>query len=177
MANFKAKLRVVGIYFNKFIEFDDGGNPVTIETLHNEAMSQFPIGTSGGIFFTGSFEQPDGSRAKPNPIRAVSHNYPGRYDFNANGSLEDSVDGLTLGGNDRTKGIYELSEQLIDKGLLAWQYYVIRDAELISTTPPNRGFNPYQGFILKTGDEVIWRLVSIATSPLAQSYRELRLSI
>ena len=175
MVFFRAKLRVVGVYFNKFIEFDDDGSQVTIEDLHNEAMSQFPISRPGGIFFTGSFQQPDGSSTKPNPIVAISHNYPGKYDFNANNSLTDEVDGKTLGGNNRPAGIYELSEQLIENGLLAWQYYVMRGGELVSKTKPERGFNSYQGFVLENGDEVTWRLVSIATDVIAKSYREKRL--
>jgi hypothetical protein len=176
VALFHVKLRVVGIYFNRLIKFDDGGKAVTIETLHNAAMSQFPISRQNGIFFTGSFEQPDGSESKEgNPIRTVSHNYSGKYDFNGNGSLKDAVDGPTLGGNFRPKGIYELSEQLIENGLLAWQYYVMRGGKLVSKTPPERGFNPYGEFILQDKDEVTWRLVSIATKPLAGSHRELRL--
>jgi hypothetical protein len=176
LAQLNIKLRVVGVYFNRLITFDDGGKTATIETLHNAAMSQCPISRLGGILFTGSFEQPSGlDPKKPNPIRAVSHNYSGRFDFNGNGSLSDAVDGETLGGNSRPPGIYELSEQLINNGLLAWQYYVRRGGKLVSKTPPERGFNNYQGFVLKDKDEVTWRLVSIATKPLAGSYRELRL--
>jgi hypothetical protein len=179
VALFHVKLRVVGIYFNRRFTFDDSGKPVTIETLHNEAMSKCPISQRGGIFFTGSFEQPDGSIDKTgNPIRTISHNYLGQYDFNGDGLIKippDGPDGLTLGGRNRLEGIYELSEQLIENGLLAWQYYVMRGKKLVSTTPPERGFNSYTGFPLKDGDEVTWRLVSIATKPIAGSYRELRL--
>lgn len=138
-------------------------------------MKKYPISRDGGIFFTGSFEQPDGSIVKPNPIRTISHKYPGKYDFDGNDSLNDEVDGRTLGDNDRPKGIYELSEQLIENGLLAWQYYVMRDGELVSKTPASRKFNSYQGFVLENNDKVTWRLVSIATTPIANSYRELRL--
>jgi hypothetical protein len=177
------RLRVVGVYFNQRIEikFDDGGDPVTIETLHNAAMEQFPFnspdGNKSGIFFTGSFQKPDGTvdPKKGNPIRTVSHSYPGKYNFNGNDSLDDKVDGETLGGNIRPKGIYELSEQLIDNGLLAWQYYVNRGGTIVSRTPSSRKFTPYQEFILKDNDLVTWRLVSIATSPLPESPRELRL--
>jgi hypothetical protein len=178
VASFQAKLRVVGIYFNRVIKFDDGGNPVTIDTLHNKAMSQFPISRKNGIFFTGSFVRTDGTISeKGNPIRTVSHNYSGKYDFNGNGSLKDAVDrdGATLGGYLRPKGIYELSEQLIENGLLAWQYYVMRGGKLVSKTPPERGFNPYEEFTLQDKDEVTWRLVSIATKPIAGSHRERRL--
>jgi hypothetical protein len=176
VAQLSVKLRVVGVYFNRVIKFDDGGNPATIETLHNAAMSQFPITRQNGIFFTGSFEQPDGSQEPDgNPLRTVSHNYSGKFDFNGNGSLKDAVDGTTLGDRSRAKGIYELSEQLIENGLLAWQYYVMRGGELVSKTPSSRKFNPYGGFVLQNNDEVTWRLVSIATKPLAGSYRELRL--
>jgi hypothetical protein len=178
VAQVNVKLRVVGVYFNRLIKFDDGGKSVTIETLHNEAMSQFPISRLGGIFFTGSFQDPDGTASSEgNPIRTISHNYSGRFDFDGNGSVKDVVDrqGQTLGGNFRAKGIYELSEQIIENGLLAWQYYVMRGGKLVSKTPPERLFNSYQGFTLKDKDEVTWRLVSIATKPLAGSHRELRL--
>lgn len=177
MAIFSAQLRVVGVYFNREITFDDGGTPVTIETLHNEAMRQSPITQKGGIFFTGSFEQPDGSTDNPNQIRTISHNYPGKYDFNGNGALTDIVDGPTLGGKERPAGIYELSEQLIGDGfgLLAWQYYVMRGGVLVSKTPAERKFNPYPSFVLQSGDEVTWRLVSIAFKPIATSMRERRL--
>ena len=176
MAKLKVKLRVVGVYFNQYITFDDGGGTATIEMLHNAAMSKCPISRPGEIFFTGSFEQPSGlDLNKPNPIRTVSHNYPGKFDFNGNGSLKDAVDGNTLGGRSRAPGIYELSEQLIENGLLAWQYYVKRGDVLASETPSSRGFQSYQTFPLKNEDEVTWRLVSIATKPIAGSYRELRL--
>jgi hypothetical protein len=176
VAKVKVKLRVVGVYFNRFIQFDDGGKPFTIETLHNKAMSQCPISRPGGIFFTGSFQQPDGTIEKEgNPLRTVSHNYPGKFDFDGNGSVKDAVDGLTLGMNSRAKGIYQLSEQIIENGLLAWQYYVMRGETLVSKTLSSRGFNSYEGFILKDNDEVTWRLVSISTKPIAGSHRELRL--
>lgn len=176
MANITVRLRVVGVYFNRSFTFDDGGKDVTIETLHNEAMSKCPITKPGGIFFTGSFQQPDGSTDDTgNPIRTISHNYSGKYDFNGNGSLGDTVDGPTLSGRNRPEGIYELSEQLIENGLLAWQYYVNRGGTIVSRTPKERGFNFYQGFILKDKDLVTWRLVSIATRPLPASSRELRL--
>jgi hypothetical protein len=176
VADINLRLRVVGVYFNRRFTFDDGGKDVTIETLHNEAMSQCPISKPGGIFFTGSFEQPDGSTpATGNPIRTISHNYSGKYDFNGNGSLGDPVDGPTLSGINRSQGIYELSEQIIENGLLAWQYYVNRGGTIVSKTPKERGFNPHQKFILKDKDLVTWRLVSIATRPLPDSTRELRL--
>lgn len=176
MAGITIRLRVVGVYFNRSFTFDDGGKDVTIETLHNEAMSKCPITKPGGIFFTGSFKQPDGSiMYNGNPIRTVSHNYPGKYDFNGNGSLKDAVDGETLGGKNRPKGIYELSEQIVENGLLAWQYYVNRGGIIVSTTTKERGFNSYQEFILKDKDLVTWRLVSIATRPLLESSRERRL--
>ncbi len=175
VAEINVRLRVVGVYFNQRFIFDDGAKSVTIETLHNEAMLKCPINKPGGIFFTGSFEQPDGSTPiMGNPIRTISHNYSGKYDFNGNGSLEDPVDGSTLSGRNRTEGIYELSEQIIENGLLAWQYYVNRGGKIVSRTPKERGFNPYQDFILKDQDLVTWRLVSIATKPLG-SNRELRL--
>jgi hypothetical protein len=176
MAPLSVKLRVVGIYFNRHIKFDDGGKPATIETLHDAATSQCPISRPGGIFFIGSQTRADGTpQIDGNQIRTVSHNYSGKFDFNGNGSLKDAVDGHTLGGKSRPPGIYELSEQVIENGLLAWQYYVMRGGKLISKTPPERGFNPYEEFILNDKDEVTWRLVSIATQPLARSYRELRL--
>jgi hypothetical protein len=175
VAEINLRLRVVGVYFNRRFKFDDGGKDVTIETLHNEAM-KIPVNKRGGILFTGSFSQPDGSTpGTGNPIRTISHNYSGKYDFNGNGSLEDSVDGPTLGGINRIEGIYELSEQIIENGLLAWQYYVNRGGTIVSRTPKERGFNPYQGFVLKDEDRVTWRLVSIATRPLPESPRELRL--
>jgi hypothetical protein len=176
MADITVRLRVVGVYFNRRFTFDDGGKPVTVETLHNEAMSKCPINQPGGIFFTGSFERPEGSTPlMGNPIRTVSHNYSGKYDFNGNGCLGDAVDGPTLGGRNRVKGIYELSEQIVENGLLAWQYYVNRGGTIVSRTPKERGFNTYQDFILKDNDLVTWRLVTIATRPLPESSRELRL--
>ena len=178
MAKIAVGLRVVGIYFNRHFEFDDGGKPVTIETLHNEAMSKCPISKHGGILFTGSFQEADGSvdiENPGNPLRTISHNYSGKFDFNGNGSLKDSVDGKTLSGYSRVKGIYELSEQIIENGLLAWQYYVDRGGEIVSKTTKDRGFNSYEGFVLENDDLVTWRLVSIATKPLPTSPRELRL--
>jgi hypothetical protein len=170
MAEITVKLRVVGIYFNRLITFDDGGKPVTIETLHNAAMLQYPINRVDGIFFTGSFQRPDGILdPEGNPIRTVSHNYSGKYDFNGNGFNEGSTadrQGETLGGKLRPPGTYELSEQLIENGLLAWQYYVKRGETIVSRTKSSRKFDSYQGFPLQNGDSVTWRLVSIATKPL-----------
>jgi hypothetical protein len=85
----------------------------------------------------------------------------------------------TLGNQSRPAGTYQLTEIAIPSGVVAWQYYVYRNG--ISTSqlkPPPvgpTGFSPAKGdgtgftgfdqFVLKDGDEVIWRQVAILRGP------------
>ena len=161
------QLRVVGIYFNTPITFESASP--SIASLMYEASKQFPIDLPGGFAYT-STKSTDPS------VVSISHNFNGRFDYDGNGSTADSVDGLTLAGETLKAGIYELIEQSIAGGLVGWQYYVIRGKDVVSTTPPSRGFQSYSKFILQDGDKVIWRLVGIAKTPVKRTSRYERIA-
>ncbi len=152
----KVQLRIVGIYFNRPIQFES--DDPTIFTVLQEAQKQFPLYSPGGFQFVST------TSTKPS-IVSFAHNYPGKYDFDGNGSIADPVDGPTLSGYIRSPGVYELKEQAIVGGVVGWQYYVIRAGEVVSKTPASRGFDSYAGFKVKDGDMVLWRLVAIGTEP------------
>jgi hypothetical protein len=162
------QLRVVGIYFNTPITFESA-NP-TIASLMYEASKQLPIDLPGGFAYTSTLS------TDPSVV-SVSHNYSGRFDFDGNGSSSDPVDGPTLRGITLPAGIYELKEQSIADGLVGWQYYVVRDNQVVSTTPASRGFLSYAKFLLQDGDKVIWRLVGIAKAPVKKTSRYERLAV
>jgi hypothetical protein len=85
----------------------------------------------------------------------------------------------TLGNQSRPAGIYQLTEIAIPSGVVAWQYYVYRNGISTSQLKPSpvgpTGYSPVKGdgksftgfdqFILKDGDEVIWRQVAILRGP------------
>lgn len=87
--------------------------------------------------------------------------------------------GLTLGGNTRPPGTYQLTEIAIPEGVVAWQYYVYRGGISVSQQQPpiapTSGFSPVKGnddgftgfdqFELLDGDEIIWRQVAILRGP------------
>lgn len=158
----KVQLRAVGIYFNRPIDFQNE-NP-TVFTVLDEAQKQFPLYTPGGFQFVST------TSTKPS-VLSLAHNFPGKYDFDGNGSVSDPVDGATLSGYNRTPGIYELKEQKIVGGVIGWQYYVVRAGSVVSATPASRGFQSYASFPVMDGDLVIWRLVAIGTEP--SKYRSL----
>lgn len=168
MSILTVKLRVVGIYFNREIKFEGGANP-TILTLLEAAKNQFPINRRGGIDYIPT-------RTSPPSLVCISHNYPGRYDYDGDGSIDGPQDGLTLSGNHRMAGIYSLAEQAIEGGVIGWQHYVVRDGQLVSKTPPSRGFQSFAVQQIQNGDEVTLRLVAIGLQPTAGSHRQLRIS-
>jgi hypothetical protein len=160
----KVQLRAVGIYFNRPIEFQNDNNDATVFTVLDEAQKQFPLSMPGGFQFV--------STTSTNPsVVSLAHNFPGKYDFDGNGSVADPVDGATLSGYKRAPGIYELKEQSIVGGVVGWQYYVVRGGVVVSATPASRGFQSYASFPVSNGDLVIWRLVAIGTEP--SKYRSL----
>lgn len=159
----KVQLRIVGIYFNRPIEFQEGADTTVFTVLH-EAQKQFPLSTPGGFQFVST------TSTSPS-IVSLAHNFPGKYDFDGNGSILDPVDGTTLSGYKRPAGIYELKEQPIVGGVIGWQYYVVRNGVVVSATPASRGFESYASFPVMNGDLVIWRLVAIGTEP--NKYRSL----
>jgi hypothetical protein len=164
------KLRIVGVYFNRKITFDDGGQPakVTIATLLDAARTQFPVSRRGGIDYVAT------AGTLPSLV-SFSHNFPGRYDFDGDGTITGPDDGPTLSGGIRHAGIYTLAEQGIDGGLVGWQHYVVRKGVLVSKTPASRGFQSFATQHIEDGDEVTWRLVAIALRHTTGT-RDLRVS-
>ena len=87
--------------------------------------------------------------------------------------------GLSLGEKRRNKGPYQLTETAIPFGVVAWQYYVYRGGISASQQKPNAvpmtgysgakgdgsGFTGFDQFVLKDGDEVIYRQVAILREP------------
>jgi hypothetical protein len=166
MALIKVKLRVVGVYLNAPVELDDKGGTLSVKDVMDAYIASHPIGSLGGLSYTesGGF------------LDSVSHNYRGVFDFDGNGSVTNPSDGKTLGDNIRPAGIYTLSEQDLANGLskLVWQYYVVApNNTLKSKTKRVNGVSMFTPFgmpltgneQIKEGDDIIWRLVAIATSP------------
>jgi hypothetical protein len=85
----------------------------------------------------------------------------------------------TLGGQSRSAGTYQLTEIAIPSGVVAWQSYVYRHGVSVTqlVPPPTgqtgyspvkgdaKGFTGFDQFVLKDGDEVIWRQVAILREP------------
>jgi hypothetical protein len=152
MPMISVKLRVVGIYFNRKIEFEVGEKP-TIENLLDAAKEQLSLGKPGGFHYE---TDPDDS----NSIGFFAHNFSGLYDFNGNGKTERG-EGETHGGNEPVPGLYMLKEQEIRGGYLAWQSYIIRGGKPAGQTTKPKGFVYFKDKEIKDEDVVIWRLVAI----------------
>jgi hypothetical protein len=89
----------------------------------------------------------------------------------------------SLGDKIRPAGLYQLTEMVIPGGVAAWQVYVYREGKSTTQLDPEsgsgyspadirispkkpRGFTPFDQTILKSGDEVIFRLIGILRGPI-----------
>jgi hypothetical protein len=171
----KIRLRVAGIYFNRFLNVppNDDGTPITIKNAMDYCKKTYNIAEKNGFDYGPKpVNMPDGRQMAV--VDWISHYFSGAYDFNGDGKITAGKDnkGKTLGDNIRKAGLYALNEQTIQSSpqiSLVWQYYVRElngDGTLRSRTmPSDGGFTSFDKFELKDHDEVIWRLVTIQFDP------------
>jgi hypothetical protein len=166
MADIRVKLRIVGLYFNTTVTLDDAGSAdgVTIQQVMDAYKNANPITAPGGMEY---MIQTGSGLFTPNTMLSISHNYPGRYDFDGDGSIQ-SNEAETLGNNVRSKGIYTLTEIPLPygNGVVAWQYYVEDAAgKLVSSTSAPADFESFTQYKVTDGQKVTWRQVAILRGP------------
>jgi len=167
------RLRIAGIYYDESFEMKD--------------LVAAPAITLSGRVAPGAaptiFELLETAVAKPGKNKAdfvyVFERRGAALSISSLGVRHQKAVGPTLGGNSRPAGTYQLTEIAIPEGVVAWQYYVYREGKAESQqqppTPPTTGFSPAKGngsgftgfdqFVLRDGDEVIWRQVAILRGP------------
>ena len=174
----KIRLRVAGIYFNRFLNVpaNADGSPITIKNAMDFCKETYNIAKEDGFDYgPKAVNMPDGRQL--NLVDCISHFFSGAYDFNGDGKITGKDNkGKTLGDNTRRAGLYALKERTIESSPqinLVWQYYVRElngDGTLRSRTmPSNSGFTSFDKFELKDHDEVIWRLVTIQFTPTVEA--------
>ena len=146
MAKIKVTLRVVGIYFKEEIAVLDTGK-LTVKDVMDAYKAKKPLSVPGGLDYR---EQSGGQYPS---ILTIRYNVP-----KGKKSLRS---GRTL-----PPGIYEISEQAISSGILAWQYYVLKpDGSLDSGGKSVTFSDPATDYKLVNGSTVIWRAVGIIYGP------------
>lgn len=173
-------LRIVGIYFNAPVTVPDSGTVSVMDVL-DLAVQQYPfkqqVGntpqTKPGLTYKSIIAYTSASAGMPPEKRisalAFSHNYIGKYDFDGNGTI-NSKEGKTLGNKKRKAGIYTLEEfkNKENGAVLVWQYYVVEPSGLVrSRTKLGTGFELADKFVVEDKDEIIWRLVAIQPTAVA----------
>lgn len=153
-------LKLVGLYFERTVTITDS-TPTVLDALD--------AARAAGLINFGLKEEPNKSRADES-VDFIEHRL--------------ALDVLSKGKKIRTKGLYRIQEERKPAGLPgnfrveAWQYYIERPLEifdattnariLVSKTLPGDGFKvPGRSELLKDGDIVIWRNVTILTGPTA----------
>lgn len=101
-----------GRVLNWLITFEEGINPA-IATLLDAARTKRPLGVDGGLDYVAT------TSTYPSMV-SFSHNFPGILDFDGDGVLTGANDGPTLRGSFSPAGIYTLTEQMIEGGLVGW---------------------------------------------------------
>lgn len=177
----KITLRIVGLYFNKPVYFDDLTG-VTVRDVLDEYIRLNPdLSKPGGLEYS---RFPRNKPTGTDFLKTFTYHFEGDYDYNGDGIIvpqPGGPDGTSLGNKKRDEGIYTLSEDfednLADKTVgLIWQYYVVapetKDGRGVvkSRTPESRKFNAFgdntsPGYTLEDGDTIIWRLIAIVRSP------------
>lgn len=166
------RLRVAGIYYDEKFELADL-KPVPAFVIPGRAAPAGPT----------IFELLEAAQRKPGVNKDnfiyVFERRGKTLSITSLGVNHTEVIGQTLGEKRREKGQYQLTEIAIPFGVVAWQYYVYRSGISVSQqtppSPPTSGFSPATGngtgftgfdqFVLKDGDEVIYRQVAILRQP------------
>jgi hypothetical protein len=146
MPKIKVKLRVVGIYFNETVEVNKA-HPITVKDVMVAYRAKYPLSTPGGLDFR---EQIGGTFPS---ILTIRYNVPpGKKSLRS--------------GRPLNPGIYEISEQAISSGVLAWQYYVLKpDGSLDSGSKSVTYSDPATDYKLVNESTIIWRAVGIIYGP------------
>ena len=136
MASISVKLRVVGIQFHTTVTIDKA-NPTIVDLLEAARAN------SSGFNFVIA---PDGTLHQASAIKPAGNSISSGRSFPA--------------------GLYVLSDGVAgDNSVTTWQWYLIRNGLQINL--PNAHVEPFSTHspTLENGDEVIWRLVVVATRP------------
>jgi hypothetical protein len=167
------RLRIAGIYYDESFKMEELVAAPAITLPGRDAPGAGPT----------IFELLETAVAKPGENKSdfvyVFERRGKALSITSLGVRHDKEFGPTLGRNTRRNGIYQLTEIAIPEGVVAWQYYVYRGGKSESQqqppTPPTTGFSPAKGngrgftgfdqFVLRDGDEVIWRQVAILRGP------------
>lgn len=156
----KITLKLVGLFFERTVTITDT-TPTVLDALNaakNAGLMNFGLRALPGV------------PVVDQSVQFIEHRL--------------ALDVLSKGNKIRTKGLYRIQEERTPAGLPgnfrveAWQYYIERPLEifdattnariLVSKTLPGDGFKvPGRSELLKDGDIVIWRNVTILTGPTA----------
>jgi hypothetical protein len=176
------RLRIAGIYFDDFFPFAElgtistritgvkpSGKPTILELLEvawKRYQSAVKPVNEKKLFEYGILRRPEKEGLSITSF-SIEHTNP----------IKKSI-----GNNVRPAGVYTLSEFEFPNGVVAWQYYVIRNGISISQYQPlpfptsafspaevttGAGFTPFSEKVLEAGDQVIWRQVAILRGPVA----------
>jgi hypothetical protein len=140
-------LELVGLYFNRTEKLAVGKTNTVQEVMDLFKDKVGDVRTVGGFDYMANNSR--------NPMLKIRHNYKG---------------GISRSGMCRLGGIYQLAEfeSSDQKIALAWQYYVIDDAQnRVSATYIGQGFESFKTakFAFNNGWRIIWRLVGIVREP------------
>lgn len=152
------RLRVAGIFYDQTFQVSDlsrrGDGSITIEQVMDAARAKGNL-DYGFEYRAAALGLPPASFKKS--MIKIAH----RID----------VPFHSLGGKARDAGLYDLLEIKFPGGVVAWQYYVLRDGASASSSPPGElvsapiqakgGFTPYNEMTVMGGDTIIWRMVAI----------------
>jgi hypothetical protein len=184
------KLRFVGLYFNAPVEIDLDAfsGAVTVKNVMDTYIASHPITLEGGLAYSASIDTGNGQAITS--LTSVTHNYGGKFDFDANGNPA-SQDGKTLLNELRPAGLYQLTEFVIPatpNSIVTWQYYVQDSSgNLKSKTPkgPNK-ITPFDKltaidgsttYTIANGDTIVWRMIAILLGPSVTGKQKRKLEL
>jgi hypothetical protein len=136
MASISVKLRVVGIQFHSI---------VTVDKVQPKIVDVLEAARTNGSGFN-YVVAPDGTLHQASAIRPAAPSISSGRPYEA--------------------GLYVLSDGVAgENSVTTWQWYLIRNG--IQMNQPNSHVEPFSTTspTIENGDEVIWRLVVVATRP------------
>lgn len=187
------RLRIAGIFYDQEFEYNTL-TPVPAFTIPdrnvplNPATNPIPDIAIGAPVPT-IFELFEAARRAPGVDKEnfiyVFERRDGALSMTSIG-VNHKVPFRSLGEKERNAGPYQLTEIAIPFGVVAWQYYVYRNGISVSkqnpntmegysgakgltplgtTVPHGSGFTGFDQFVLRDGDEVIYRQIAILREP------------